>query len=111
MTIEEVLTKTDKLLVNAIDDEIKLEWLHNIEDKIYKEIVLTHENQVPMTDFENTENELIAVHPYDNLYISYLIAQILYYTFETIRYNNAMITFNQEYQEFCNYYNRENMPL
>ena len=111
MTIQEVLTRTDNLLVNAVDEEQKLSWLKNIEDKIYKEVVLLHENPVEMTDFSDFENELIAPEPYDNLYISYLIAQILYYTFETIRYNNAMITFNQEYQEFCNYYNRENMPL
>lgn len=111
MTIREVISQTDELLVNAFNDEQKLEWLKNIENKIYQEIVLKHENQVPMTDFENDNNELIAKTPYDNLYTSYLIAMIFKYTQETQRFNNAMIVFNQEYQEFANYYNRNNMPL
>ena len=111
MTIREVLTRVDNLLTNAVEEEQKLQWLKNIEDKIYKEIVLTHENPVEMTDFDDKESELIAVSPYDNLYISYLVAKIFEYTFETVRYNNAIIVFNQEYQEYANYYNRENMPL
>ena len=111
MEIRDVLTKVDNLLVNAIDEDTKLDWLKNIEDKIYKEIVLTHENQVLMTDFSEDNNELIAKSPYDNLYISYIIAQIFNYNFETVRYNNAIITFNQEYQEYANWYNRQNMPI
>ena len=111
MTIREVLTRVDNLVTNAVEEEVKLQWLKNIEDKIYKEIVLTHENPVEMTNFEDMESELIAKSPYDNLYISYLVAKIFEYTFETVRYNNAIIVFNQEYREFANYYNRENMPV
>lgn len=112
MKISEVLNKTDNLLPNAFDEEQKLEWLKQIENKIYKEVVLTHKNQVPETVFdEEKENDLIAPFPYDNLYISFLIAQIYKYLNETVRYNNAMVIFNQEYQEFTNYYNRQNMPL
>lgn len=111
MTIREAITQTDKLLVNAIDDETKLKWLKDIEEKIYKEVVLTHAFKVPNTNFDNDDNTLIAPSPYDNLYISYLMAKIFEYTFETVRYNNAMVIFNQEYQEFCNFYNRTKMPL
>ena len=111
MTIREVLTQTDDLYANAFSEEDKLQWLKQIEEKIYKEIVLTHEDAVEMTDFDDDTNELIAVSPYDSLYINYLIAQINKYNNETVRYNNAMIIFNEEYQEYANYYNRTKMPI
>lgn len=111
MTIREVISQTDELFTNAFSDEQKMKWLHDIENKIYKEIVLTHHHHVEMTDFDDDSNELIAPSPYDNLYTSYLLAQVFKYSQETVRYNNAMIIFNQEYQEFANYYNRKTMPI
>ena len=111
MKIREVITQVDDLYANAMTEEDKLQWLENIENKIYKEIVLTHEDQVPMTDFSDDDNTLIAPTPYDSLYINYIIAKIHQYTNETVRYNNAMIIFNQQYQEFANWYNRTKMPL
>ena len=111
MKIREVLTQVDDLYANAFSEEDKLKWLQDIENKIYKELVLTHHEPVEMTDFDDDDNELIAPSPYDNLYINYIIANINKYNNETVRYNNAMIIFNQQYQEFANWYNRTKMPL
>ena len=111
MTIREVISQTDELFTNAFSDEQKMKWLHDIESKIYKEIVLTHHHHVEMTDFDDDSNELIAPSPYDSLYINYIIAQIHKYNNETVRYNNFMIIFNNEYQEFANWYNRTKLPL
>jgi hypothetical protein len=112
MRIIDAVTNVDNLLPNAFDQEQKHKWLKNIEDKIYKEVVLTHENDtdILITDFEDDNSELIAPYPYDNLYISFILAKIFEYEHETVRYNNQMIIFNQEYQEFVNWYNRNNMP-
>ena len=111
MKIREVITQVDDLYANAFSEEDKLQWLKQIEEKIYKEIVLTHHHDVEMTDFSDDNNELIAPAPYDSLYINYIIAKIHQYTNETVRYNNSMIIFNQEYQEFANYWNRKYMPI
>ena len=111
MKIREVLTQVDDLYANAFSEEDKLQWLQQIEEKIYKELVLTHHEPVEMTEFDDDDNELIAPAPYDSLYINYIIANINKYNNETVRYNNAMIIFNQEYQEFANWYNRTKMPL
>ena len=111
MKIREVITQVDDLYANAFSEEDKIQWLKKIEEKIYKEIVLTHNHTVEMTDFDDDNNELIAPAPYDSLYINYIIAKIHQYTNETVRYNNSMIIFNQEYQEFANYWNRKYMPI
>ncbi len=110
MKIREAITQVDDLYANAYSEEDKIKWLQEIENKIYREVVLTHENEVEMTDFSDDENELIAPIPYDSLYINYIIAQINKFNNETVRYNNAMTIFNQEYYEFANWYNRTNLP-
>ena len=111
MKIREVITQVDDLYANAFSEEDKLEWLKQIENKIYTELVLTHHEPVEMTDFSDDDNELIAPSPYDSLYINYIIAQINKYNNETVRYNNAMIIFNNEYQDYANWYNRTKLPL
>lgn len=111
MKIREALATTDKLLPNAYEEEDKLRWLADIEHQIFEEIILTHENPVEMTDFTDDDNELFASSPYDNLYISYLQAKIYFEQKEIPRYNNSMTVFNEEYRQYANWYNRNNMPI
>lgn len=111
MKIREVIKIADDLKPNAFDEELKLQWLKEIETQIFKEIILTHENPIEMTDFSDDQSELIAPRPYDNLYVSFLCAKIDLYNNEQDRYNNQAILFNGEYQAYANWYNRENMPL
>ena len=106
MKIRDVITKVDDIKPNSYSEEDKLQWLEDIENKIHGEIVMQYVDPVEMTDFSDDESELIAPNPYDNLYISYIIAKIDFYNNETTRYNNSMIMFNEEYQAFINYYNR-----
>lgn len=110
MTIREVLTQVDDLKPNSYTEEDKLVWLKEVENKIYQDIVCTHEDAVAMTDFKDDSNDLIAHSPYDNLYVSYLCAKIDFFNRETEGYNNQMIMFNTEYQGFANWYNRNHMP-
>ena len=111
MTIREAINIIDKLVPNVYDDEDKMKWLKDIESLIYQEIILTHENPIEMTDFEDDNNELFAKSPYDNLYTSYLESKIHFNNKEIPRYNNAMAVFNEEYREYANWYNRNNMPI
>ena len=111
MKIREVITNVDDLKPNAYSEEDKKRWLKEIETKIYKEIVMTHEDACEMTDFTNENSNLIAQTPYDTLYITYVCAKIDFYNNETARYNNQMMMFNQEYFEFGNWYNRNHMPI
>lgn len=110
MTIREVITRVDNLVPNSYEDEEKLSWLEEIENQIYKELVLTHEIERVMTNFRDQTSELIAPSPYDNLYISYLQAKINFYQREFMGYNNAMAMFNSEYKEFANWFNRTYYP-
>ena len=111
MTIREALNIVDKLLPNVYDEEDKMKGLKDIESQIYREIILTHENPIEMTDFTDDSSELFAPSPYDNLYTSYVEAQIYFTQKEIPRYNNTMAVFNEEYREYANWYNRNVMPI
>ena len=116
MTIEKILAKVDELKPNQYSDNIKIGWISELEGKIYKEMVLTHEHEEEDITFSGyTENdmgrELIAEDPYCNVYEDYLYAKIDFKNGETDRYTNSMIMFNADMRAFQNWYNRTHMPL
>ena len=57
------------------------------------------------------ETVLLVPAPFENIYLRWLEAQIDYANGEYTKYNNAIITYNAEYDDFAKYYARNNMPL
>lgn len=115
MTIQEVLTNVDEKKPNAIDDGIKLSWLNEIEETIYKEIILTHEDGEEkkyrtININSDYETELLAESPYSRLYEEYIMSKIDFQNAEWERYNNTVEQFNESYEEYAAYYNRNHMP-
>jgi hypothetical protein len=115
MTIEQLFAIIDEEKPNTYGDDSRIRWLNDIEGRIMEEIVKTHEGSEEVTydgyTEEDTQTELIAKPPYDNLYLYYLYAMIDFSNMETERYNNSMIMFNQAYQDYASWYNRTHMPL
>jgi hypothetical protein len=54
---------------------------------------------------------LIVEHPYDDIYIKWLEAQIDYANGEYGKYNNSIAMFNTAYEAYAKYYNRTHMPI
>ena len=106
MTIMEAITRFDALKPNAFSLEDKKRWIATLEGTIEREIIDTHENA------EKPEGEeLLATHPYDEVYIRYLEMQADYSNGELAKYNNSSALFNNAYSAFARYYNRTHMPL
>ena len=128
MTINELLTEVDELKPNQYEDALKIGWISNLDHRIVKEVILTHELPAMVeTDEDGNEvikefsfngyteddmgTELIVREPYSELYKFYLFAMIDFYNGETDRYTNSMIMFNNAFSSFANDYNRTHMPL
>jgi hypothetical protein len=115
MTINDVITEVDTLKPNQISDEIKVRWLSVLEGKIIDEIILTHRLS-EIVEFngytiDDMNTELIVPDTYADLYKYYLYAMIDATNNEAARYANSMSLYNQAWQDYANYYNRNNMPI
>lgn len=115
MTINEVITQVDELKPNQISDDIKVRWISVLEGKIIDEIILTHElseivefNGYTINDMDT---ELLVPDTYADVYIYYIEAMIDETNNESARYASSMQMFNSAWQDYANYYNRNNKPI
>ena len=114
MTIREAIDRADSLNMNQYSDELKIQWLSELDNRIYNDLILTHEdNPFEEMIFPYTEDTvtLIADPPYDVLYASYLEAKIDEANEETTRYANSATRYNSQYSDYAKWYNRKHMPI
>lgn len=114
MKAQEAIERANEMRAgNAATDEMKIRWLSQIDGIIYNDVILTHHKNV--SEFEgyeeNTDAELIAVAPYDVLYIYWLMAQIDLACSELNKYNASLALFNEAYANYKAWYNRTHRPL
>ena len=108
-TINEVIERVDKIKPNVYDESQKAEWIYRLDGKISKEI-LKEEPPKHYVYPEDADNELLAPHPYDDMYVFFLEAMIDYSNGEYDRYNNAMEMYYSAFYSYAKLYQRENMP-
>lgn len=95
-----------------VDDELKYEWLQNVEDIIYNEIILTHSSPcVKPAPLSEGDRELTAPEPYSELYVHYLCMQNDLFLRDHHSYANSSLAFAMSYASYADWYNRVNMPL
>lgn len=116
MKISEVIAKLDSLKPNAFAMEDKIGWINELEWRIKREIVDTHEVIEPVefdgySGEESLEQVLIAPAPWDNVYLRWLECMVDYYNGESARFVNSRILFNDSYADFAAWYNRTHRPL
>ena len=115
MTVSQAIARIDRLKPNSYAYPDKLAWLSQLDGRVRKEIVDTHEGGgdvpfVPYSERSGGERELLIPAPYDETYLHYLAAQIDYVNGEYERFNNANSMFESTYAAFRNAYNREHLP-
>lgn len=126
MTIREAIDRADTLKPNQYTDELKMQWLSELDNRIYNDLFLTHEDN-PYADIEPPEEGeederlifpytddskvLLAEAPYDVLYPSYIKAKIDESNEEFARYQNSAAIYNTQYQDYSRWYNRSHMPI
>lgn len=117
MTIRECIDTFDRINPNQYEEDTKIKWLSNLDQRIFNDIIMTHElteeemNQTTLLVFqpytsENIMKELLVPAPYDEVYTAYLTMKVDEADKETSRYNNSLTLFNAYYDSFDGYYNR-----
>lgn len=106
MTIGKVIRLADALKPNAIDNELKYQYITEVEGLVQTEVMLLSSEDIitydPERDGENTE--LLVKPPHDKLYIAYLTAMIDFANGEYDRYANTIEQFNAYYREYHRWY-------
>ena len=114
MKIHEAIEICDRQKPNGYEREDKVHWLDQLDRRIFRELVATHEGGAEAfegyTPYTDDDTELLAEETYSDLYIKWLMAQIDFANSEIKRYNNSVMMFNSLYQEYANYYNRTHLP-
>ena len=115
MTIIEVINQIDALKPNNYSQEDKIKWLSTLDGIIKREIIDTHEGAEAVA-FEGYNEEtpldtvLLVAAPYDDIYLKWLEVQIDYANADYGKYANSMIMYNNAYETYSNWYNRNYMP-
>ena len=112
----DILTEVNDLSPNQYDNGLKLKWLHDLDGKIFQELVENHEDEETAERFAEADYSdpcvtLLIGKPYArDVYIAYVRSKIAEANAETDRYNLYAAVFNSEYSQFAALYNRT-VPL
>jgi hypothetical protein len=123
MTIMGAINHLDAVKPNGYSQVEKIRWLSQLDGVIKSEIKDTHErcgndeccgeDKVFSGYDEETAltTKLLVPHPYDEVYIRWLEAQIDYANGEYGRYKNSMTMYNTALSAYEKYYNRTHQPI
>lgn len=116
MTLMGAINHIDAVKPNGYSQVEKIRWLSTLDGIVKREIVDTHEGgeSVTFKGYDETTvptTELLVPHPYDDVYIRWLEAQIDYANGEYGKYNNSITMYNTAFSAYEKYYNRTNKPI
>lgn len=101
MTIETCMNLVNAMMPSGVDTAVKLRFLGEIEGKVRVE--LHGESPDGGWDFDERTpggTVLCVPHPYDQLYLLYVMAMIDYIGGDMARYENGAAMFNAVYQSY-----------
>ena len=115
MTIQGTINHIDAVKPNAYSMTEKIKWLSALDGIVKAEIIDTHEGGegIVFTEYDEQTpltQELLIPHPYDDVYIKWLEAQIDYANGEYGKYNNSITMYNAAYSAYERCYNRNHLP-
>lgn len=111
MTINEVLDEVDRIAKNnSIDRNQKIKWLDRLDRSIFNDLLQYKKDNIETFDGydvdDDEDTELLAVEPYDELYVYYVLAQINLVQQEVKYYNNNIAVYEEKYRNYRNFINR-----
>ncbi len=108
MTIETCMNLVDTMMPNGAEPAVKLRLLGEIEGRVRVELL--GESPDGGCDFnERTSGgtELRVPHPYDQMYILYMMAMLDFLGGNTARYENSAALFNAVFQSYGKWLKRK----
>ena len=117
MNIQEALDFADGLKPNMMPAQMKIAFLQEIDQLIYKEILLKHEHteeQEVLPEYDTGTDrgtELLVPDPYSMLYPYWLMSKIDLQNLEMDKYNNDRALFENAYNTMQDWWTRTYMPI
>lgn len=116
MNLMGAINHIDAVKPNGYSQTEKIKWLSTLDGIVKAEIIDTHEGGESVTfngydEMTPLTQELLIPHPYDDVYIKWLEAQIDYANGEYGKYNNTITVYNKAFADFERAYNRTHMPI
>ena len=127
MKISDVLAITDEIKPSKFDDNLKINWLSELDAKVFNELIMTHEHDLveiegedgeesqfiepTYTGYDSEDCDLLIPDTYADVYRHWLYAMQDYANGEAERYAVSSLMFNERYKEYCNWYNSTHKPL
>lgn len=115
MTVKDAINSLKATRPGAdVTDAQLIEWLSATEGYIFNEILSHYEGNDEYEPFDiDTDGvmdlELTVEEPYSALYTYRLQAMVDYNNADTQRFTNSMFMYNNEYKNWMDNYNRQNM--
>lgn len=108
-TMNKVIERVDAVKVNVFDEESKFRWLAELDGMVAR--VVMQRNEPPAYEYpRDMERELLIPAPWEGLYERWMEAKIDYHNREYNHYNNVILMFNEQFEEYKKAYIREHMP-
>lgn len=105
MKLHKVLRLADELKPNALSNELKVQYINEVEGLVQTEVMLLDADYIIKYDeVKDYDTELLVKPPHDKLYISYLIAMIDFANGEYNRYANTIAAFQSYYKEYNHWF-------
>jgi len=117
MNIQEALDMTDRMKPNMMLRDMKIRYLQELDQKIYEEILLTHEHTaaeevLPVYDDDSDPGtELLAPDKYAMVYAYWLMSKVDLQNLEMDKFNNDRALYEHAYNELFDWWNRTKMPV
>jgi len=120
MRLQQAIDRVDEMRPNMQSRELKIAWLSELDGLIWSELAVKHYPlpgeeirmcSAPEYDSDTDPGQVLLVrHPYDNIYLYWLMAKIDEQTLEQEKYNNDQMMFNASYEQLSDWWTRKHMP-
>ena len=109
MTLAKTIEKFDFQRSNSVTLERKIEWLSQLDYKIFSEITEPRGDDEfkGYTELTSLDTKLKAPAEYGEIYSIYMNMKLDYMNGEIARFNNSAMIFNRMYKEMNDFVNRK----
>ena len=106
-TMDEVISRVDAIRPNIFTEEQKYRWISHVDGLVSREVMNDDAPEYNLPD--DADTPLLVGHPYEDMYDFYLMAMIELANKEYDHYNNAVMLFQERYQQYKLWYIQHNV--
>ena len=111
MQIKKIIEQVKTIKPSQYSDDMLLSWLSELDGQVYNDLLSAYGAPAPALPYGRAamHEELLIPFPYEGIYLTWLSAKIDGLNCEYERYNNDMMLYNAQLQEFYNAYTRTHL--